>query len=108
MRRAVVDDDQFDRPVRLRDHRLDSTAQHRIHLWGSLVLVWRERDVLYALAQRAIRARYKRLFLGPAWVLLTPLAYVLVFSVLFGRVVKVDTGGVPYALFSYTALVPWG
>lgn len=69
--------------------------------------VWDARGMVGALAQRSLRSRYKRSLLGWGWVLLAPLGYLLVFTVLFNRVAKVDTGGVPYPLFVYSALVPW-
>jgi lipopolysaccharide transport system permease protein len=74
---------------------------------ASIAAAWRDRGVAIALAERSIKARYKRSLIGFAWVLLTPIAYMLVFTVLFDRVVKVDTHGVPYGLFSYSGLVPW-
>lgn len=67
----------------------------------------RDRAVAVALASRVMRARYKRSFLGVAWVLLSPLAYTAVFMIVFDRIADVDTRGIPYALFVYTAMVPW-
>ena len=69
--------------------------------------LWRVREVVRSLAEREFRVRYKQAFLGVAWALLTPLALMVIFSLLFSRVARVDTGDVPYAVFSYIALVPW-
>jgi ABC-type polysaccharide/polyol phosphate export permease len=69
--------------------------------------LWRSREVLRALAERDLRARYKQAVLGVGWAVLTPLLLMVVFSVVFTKVAKVDTGGVPYPLFSYVALLPW-
>jgi ABC-type polysaccharide/polyol phosphate export permease len=86
----------------------DRLPRHRTDLRGALVLLVRDWGVAMALTNRTIRSRYKRSLLGLAWVLLNPLAYTLVFGILFSRVARVDTGGIPYPVFVYTALVPWG
>lgn len=65
------------------------------------------RPIIRALAERELRAVYKQAFLGMAWAIVTPVTLMLVFTLIFTRVAKVDTGGVPYQLFSYIALVPW-
>ena len=69
--------------------------------------LWRVREVVRSLAEREFRVRYKQAMLGVAWALLTPLALMVIFSLLFSRVARVDTGDVPYAVFAYIALVPW-
>jgi ABC-2 type transport system permease protein/lipopolysaccharide transport system permease protein len=69
--------------------------------------LWRSRELLLTLTEREIRARYKQAVLGYAWAALNPLLLMVVFTVFFERVARVDTGGVPYPLFSYVALVPW-
>jgi ABC-type polysaccharide/polyol phosphate export permease len=59
------------------------------------------------LAERELRARYSQAVLGFAWALLTPLALMVVFTLFFNRVARVDTGGSPYALYAYLGLLPW-
>jgi len=72
---------------------------------------WKElleyRDLFFFMVWRNIRARYAQSVLGVGWALIQPLFSMVVFSVIFGRLAKVDSNGVPYAIFSYTALVPW-
>ena len=68
---------------------------------------WEHRDLLYFLAWRDVRVRYKQTVLGVAWVLLQPVVSLAVMSLLFGRMLKVPTGGVPYPVFAYAALLPW-
>lgn len=58
-------------------------------------------------AVREIRVRYKQSLLGAAWAILQPLAMMIVFTLVFSRFAKVPTDGLPYPLFSYTALLPW-
>ena len=69
--------------------------------------VWQRRELVRTLAERDLRVRYKQAVLGVAWSILTPLALMIVFTVFFQRVAKVDTGGAPYALFTYLGLLPW-
>jgi lipopolysaccharide transport system permease protein len=65
------------------------------------------RDLLFAWTGRTIRARYQQSILGGLWAIIQPIAMVLVFTIIFTLFLHVDTGGVPYGLFSYTAMVPW-
>ena len=81
--------------------------RRRIGSLGAVRAVWRSRELVRTLAERELRARYKQALLGLAWALITPLALMVVFSLFFNRVARVDTGGVPYPLFSYLGLLPW-
>ncbi|MCL4294778.1 MAG: ABC transporter permease [Anaerolineae bacterium] len=65
------------------------------------------RDLLFAWTLRTIRARYQQSILGGLWAILQPVAMVAIFSIVFTLFVPVDTGGLPYVVFSYTAMVPW-
>jgi lipopolysaccharide transport system permease protein len=65
------------------------------------------RDLIWAWTVRTLRGRYQQSALGWFWAIVQPLATVAIFAVVFTRIVPVDTGGVPYILFSYTAVVPW-
>ncbi len=69
--------------------------------------LWQYRELLYFLVWRDIKVRYKQTALGVAWAVLQPLFSMVVFSVLFGSLLKVPTGDVPYPIFSYAALLPW-
>jgi lipopolysaccharide transport system permease protein len=77
--------------------------------WIALRLdeLWRYRELLYFLVWREIKIRYKQTVLGVAWALLQPLFTMLVFSLFFGRLAKMPSDGIPYPVFSLTALVPW-
>jgi ABC-type polysaccharide/polyol phosphate export permease len=79
----------------------------KVRLVPAIREVWRRRELVRTLAERDLRVRYKQAFLGIAWSILTPLALMVVFTVFFQRVAKVDTGGAPYALFAYLGLLPW-
>ncbi|HYE76793.1 MAG TPA: ABC transporter permease, partial [bacterium] len=81
--------------------------KRRVSLIASFRAVWRDREILRAMSERQIRARYKQALLGFLWVIITPLALMVAFTVVFQRVARVDTDGTPYALFSYMGLLPW-
>jgi lipopolysaccharide transport system permease protein len=68
---------------------------------------WPYREVFYFLAWRDIKIRYRQTVLGAIWAVVQPLLTALVFTILFGRVGRVPSDGMPYALFSYTALLAW-
>lgn len=65
------------------------------------------RPLLYAWVIRTIRARYKQSLLGGLWAIVQPAVATLIFSVVFTYFVPIDTGGIPYIVFSYAALAPW-
>lgn len=65
------------------------------------------RDLLYFLVWRDIKVLYAQTVLGFAWAILNPLLQIVIFSVVFGRVAKVPTEGIPYALFATAAIIPW-
>lgn len=69
--------------------------------------IWRYRELLYFLVWRDVKVRYKQTVLGAAWAVLQPFAQMVVFSIFFGRMAEVPSGGVPYPLFSFAGLLPW-
>ena len=79
------------------------------HGWPALELgeLWQWRELVYFLAWRDVKVRYKQTALGAAWALLQPLTTMLVFSVVFGRLGRLPSDGVPYPCFALAALVPW-
>ena len=79
--------------------------------WVPLQLgeVWNYRELLFFLAWRDIKVRYTQTVLGAAWALIQPFFTMIVFTLFFGKLAGIEnmTGGTPYPLFSYAALVPW-
>jgi lipopolysaccharide transport system permease protein len=69
--------------------------------------LWRYRDLAFQIAARDVTVRYRQTALGAAWAVLQPVGFMLVFSLFFGRLAGVSSDGLPYALFSLAALVPW-
>ncbi len=77
--------------------------------WSSLGLreLWNYKELVYYFTWRDIKVRYKQTVLGALWAIIQPLFTMLIFALFFGRLAKVPSDGIPYPLFSYTALVPW-
>jgi lipopolysaccharide transport system permease protein len=69
--------------------------------------VWRYRDLFYFLAWRNILVRYKQTVVGAAWTVLRPLVTMVVLTIVFGRLAKMPSGGVPYPILVFTAMLPW-
>ena len=69
--------------------------------------LWRYRELFFILVWRDILIRYKQAALGLAWTILRPLLTALVFALVFGKLVKIPSGGMPHAPFIFAALVPW-
>ena len=94
------------------------TAQHDEEIifikptkgWGSLNLreLWLYRELIYFLTWRDLKVRYKQTVLGAGWAILQPVLSMIVFSIFFGSLLNVPSEGVPYPIFSYAALLPWG
>ena len=79
------------------------------HGWVLLDLsdLWQYRELLFFLSWRDIKVRYKQTILGIAWALLQPLLTMFLFSLIFGKLAGLPSEGVPYPVFTYTALLPW-
>ncbi len=77
--------------------------------WFSVNLreLWDFRELLYFLVWRDIKVRYKETAVGVAWILLQPLAMMLVFTVFFGKLARIPSGSIPYPVFVLSGLLPW-
>ena len=64
-------------------------------------------DLFYFLVWRDIKVLYAQTVLGFAWAVLNPVVQIIIFSIIFGKVAKVPTDGIPYILFSTVAIIPW-
>lgn len=69
--------------------------------------LWKYRDLFFFLVWRDIKIRYAQSILGIGWAVIQPVFTMVVFTIVFGNLAKVDSEGVPYAIFSFVALVPW-
>ncbi|RIK35052.1 MAG: phosphate ABC transporter permease [Chloroflexi bacterium] len=79
------------------------------HGWAlpDLRTLWHYRELLYFLVWRDIKVRYKQTALGVAWAILQPFLTMVVFSIFLGRLGGLPSEGLPYPIFTYTALLPW-
>ena len=77
--------------------------------WRTLNLreLWAYRELLAVLTMRDIKVRYKQTVLGVAWAVIQPLLTMILFSVIFGRLAKLPSDGLPYPIFVYAGLLPW-
>ncbi len=69
--------------------------------------IWRYRELFYFLAWRDILVRYKQTAIGIGWALIRPFLTMVVFSVVFGTLAKLPSGGVPYPILVFAAMLPW-
>jgi lipopolysaccharide transport system permease protein len=69
--------------------------------------LWKFRELLGYLVWRDVKVRYKQTLLGAAWAILQPLLMMIVFTIFFGRMAGVQSGGQPYPLFVFAGLLPW-
>src|SRR5207249_1205787 len=68
---------------------------------------WAYRELLYFLAWRDLKVRYKETLLGAAWAIIQPFFAMVIFSLFFGRLAKVPSDGLPYPIFAYCGLLAW-
>jgi len=72
-----------------------------------LVSTWQRRELLWMFIRRQIFSRYRQMLLGAAWSVVEPLGILLILTFVFGYIIRVDTGGLPYPLFAFSGLVGW-
>lgn len=77
------------------------------NLRGDLAKLLQYRDLLYTLSVHRIKVRYKQSLLGIFWAILQPLSMMLIFTFIFSYIARIKSEGAPYAIFAYTALLPW-
>jgi lipopolysaccharide transport system permease protein len=77
--------------------------------WSQLGLrdVWEYRELLYFLLWREVKGRYRQMAFGPLWIIIQPLVNMVIFSLIFGRLARLPSDGIPYPIFTYVALLPW-
>jgi len=94
---------------------MDTDSRDRVTLikptngWAALNLrdLWLYRELIFFMTWRDLKVRYKQTLLGVGWAILQPFMTMIVFSIFFGSLAQVPSDGVPYPIFTYTALIPW-
>lgn len=78
---------------------------------GWQVINWKElkqyRDLFYFLVWRDVKVQYKQTVLGFIWAIIQPLVQIIIFTIVFGKLAKVDSEGLPYMIFNTAAILPW-
>jgi len=72
-----------------------------------IAALWEYRELLYFLIWRDVKVRYKQSLIGAGWAIIQPVMTMAIFTVVFGNFAKIPSDGMPYAVFAYTALLPW-
>lgn len=77
--------------------------------WSAINLrdLWLYRELIYFMTWRDLKVRYKQTLLGVAWAVIKPFMTMVVFTIFFGNLAKMSSDGLPYAVFTLTALLPW-
>ena len=75
--------------------------------WVDLRELWRYRELVYFLVWRDVKVRYKQTLLGAAWAILKPFLSMVIFTVIFAGLARLDTDGAPPPVFYYAGLLPW-
>jgi len=78
-----------------------------VGVFAGLSELWKYRELLYVFVWRNLRVRYKQTLLGAGWTVLQPFLTMVVFTLVFGRLAKVPSGGIPYPVFVFCGLLPW-
>jgi len=97
--------DAMSKPRRVRVLRAPSFSP--LGLLCDLGTLVQYRDLLLTLTLHRIKVRYKQSVLGIAWAIVQPLSLMLIYTLIFSYVARVETNGMPYAIFAYAALLPW-
>src|SRR5713101_1962306 len=85
----------------------DRARQRSLVERGMIRELWAFRELVYFLAWRDVKVRYKQTVLGVLWAVIQPLFTMVVFTLLFGQLAKIPTDGIPGPIFYFSALVPW-
>jgi ABC-type polysaccharide/polyol phosphate export permease len=81
--------------------------RHKVRFVDSVQVLWAHREIIYTLAERDFRAQYKQATLGVLWAVLTPVAMLGIFIVVFSHVKTLGVPGVPYPLYSFVGILCW-
>lgn len=95
----------MNKPRRVRVLRAPSFSP--LGLLANVVTLVQYRDLLLTLTLHRIKVRYKQSVLGILWAILQPLSLMLIYTLIFSFIARVQTDGIPYAIFAYSALLPW-
>jgi lipopolysaccharide transport system permease protein len=99
--------DGMNEPAPRRVTKIRPPAIRLSSLGSDIINLMHYRDLFYTLTVHRIKVRYKQSVLGIAWAVLQPLTLMLIYTIIFSYVARIQTGDTPYALFAFSALLPW-
>jgi ABC-2 type transport system permease protein/lipopolysaccharide transport system permease protein len=85
----------------------ESLYEHKAGLLHSAKLVWEHREIIHTLAERDFKAQYKQATLGILWAVVAPVTTLFVLVIVFSRVKRFNTGGIPFALYAFVGIMCW-
>ena len=97
----------IDQDALRRVKRIHPPAFSMLDIFPQLGELLHYRDLLWTLSVHRVKVRYKQSLLGVSWAILQPLSLMLIYTAIFSAVAKIKSDGVPYAVFAYSALLPW-
>src|SRR5664279_4701361 len=83
----------------------DILYHHKVRIIDSVRMLWDHREIIYTLAERDFRVQYKQATLGVLWAILSPVATLVIFVVVFNRVKSFPHQGIPYALYAFVGIL---
>ena len=88
----------------LKYHLVIEAGRSKSQYWRDL---WQFRELFYFLAWRDVLVRYQQPVIGASWALIKPLLTMVVFTIVFGKIAKLPSGGAPYPIMVFVAMLPW-
>jgi ABC-type polysaccharide/polyol phosphate export permease len=85
----------------------DIEYKHKVHFRTAIRTLWASREIIYTLAERDFRAQYKQATLGVLWAVLSPVATLVIFVIVFSRVKTFGSEGLPYPLYAFVGILCW-
>ena len=104
----TVSPDAAEEDISASSHRTVIIEPSKRRFFLNLRGIWEYRELLLFLAWRDLKTRYSQTAIGFAWAIIQPVAMMLLFTLVFSNFAKLPSDGVPYPLFVYAALLPWG
>jgi lipopolysaccharide transport system permease protein len=86
---------------------METIIQPQKRLRINFTELWRYRELFYFFAWRDFKVRYKQTFIGAGWAIIQPFATMVVFTIFFNKIAGIESGAIPYAIFSYSGLIFW-
>jgi lipopolysaccharide transport system permease protein len=102
--------DQVARPQRSFSPEPQAVILQPARGWSAVRLneLWEYRDLLWFMTMRDLQARYRQMAFGPLWIVIQPVLNMVLYTLVFGSIARLPSAGLPYPVFAFTAMLPWG